>query len=85
MSLIDFTHKGLVKGVNAANNLTLTLNDVTFSKPRENTVGYLTGNTLIRMASRNLDNVDGSTVLSYDRVPLSVIANAVGGKIAIPA
>lgn len=85
MSLIDFTHKSLVKGVNAANALTLDLNDVAFSLPKENTSSYLAGGTLVRMVGRDHLDVDGSTVLSYDRVPLSALRAILGGKLVVPA
>ncbi len=49
MSLIEFTQEKLVDGVNTANNLTLTLADVVFSKPKDNTSGVYNGETLIRM------------------------------------
>ena len=84
MSLIDFTHGKLLKAINTANNITFSMDDVVFSKPRVNTTGYIGGNTLLRMLPRNRAGLDGSTVLGYDRVNLSAIANAVGNSIAVP-
>ena len=84
MSLIDFTHGKLLKAINTANNITFSMDDVVFSKPRVNTTGYICGNTLLRMLPRNRADLDGSTVFGYDRVNLSAIANAVGNSIAVP-
>ena len=36
MSILDITHERFVKAINVANNTTLTLADVVFSKAREN-------------------------------------------------
>lgn len=85
MSLIDFTHGKLLKAINTANNIIFSMDDVVFSKPRVNAAGYIGGNTLLRMLPRNRAGLDGSTVFGYDRVNLSVIANAVGNSIAVPA
>ena len=85
MSLLDFTQDKLVKGVNTANNLSIALSDVVFSKPKDNTAGIYSGGTLIRMAARGNSSIDGSTLLGYDRIPLSVLYTAVAGVLPIPS
>ena len=49
MSLLNLTHKRLIKQINDANGLTLAYNQVNFSKPKVNTLtDRSTANTMIR-------------------------------------
>lgn len=85
MSILDITHERFVKAVNVANNTTLTLADVVFSRARENGSAIHPGDSLIRIKSRDDRKLIGSTICGYNRIKIPVIHAALGGVIACPA
>lgn len=84
MSILDITHERFVKAINVANNSTLTLADVVFSRARENGSAIHPGDTLIRVKSRDDRKLIGSTICGYTRIRLSVLGSALGGQIRVP-
>lgn len=85
MSILDITHERFVKAINVANNTTLTLADVVFSKARENGSAIHPGDSLIRVKARDNRKTIGNTICGYNRIKLPVIHAVLGGKIACPA
>lgn len=85
MSILDITHERFVKAINVANNSTLKLADVVFSRARENGSAIHPGDTLIRVKSRDDRKLIGSTICGYTRIKLSVLGSALGGQISAPA
>lgn len=85
MSILDITHERFVKAINVANNSTLTLADVVFSRSRENGSAIHPGDTLIRVKSRDDRKLIGSTICGYTRINIQALHSALGGVIACPA
>lgn len=85
MSILDITHERFVKAINVANNTSLTLADVVFSRARENGSAIHPGDTLIRVKSRDDRKLIGSTICGYTRINLAVLGAALGGYLAAPA
>lgn len=84
MSILDITHERFVKAINVANNTTLTLADVVFSKARENGSAIHPGDSLIRVKARDNRKTIGNTICGYSRIKLPVVHAALGGMIACP-
>ena len=85
MSLLNLTHKRLIKQINDANGLTLAYNQVNFSKPKVNTLtDRSTANTMIRTSPRNRSDYYGNRVMFYDRYDMADIAAMFGGVVYCP-
>lgn len=85
MSILDITHERFVKAINVANNTTLSLADVVFSRARENGSAIHPGDSLIRVKARDNRKTIGNTICGYNRIKMPVLHAALGGKIACPA
>lgn len=85
MSLLNLTHKRLVKQINDANALTLGYNQVTFSKPKVNVMtDRSTANTMIRTSPRGRSDYYGNRVIFYDRFAMADVIAMFGGVVPCP-
>lgn len=86
MSLLNLTHKRLIKQINDANTLSLGYNQVSFSKPAANVfTDRSAANTMIRTYPRGRSDYYGNRVVFYDRFAMSDIVAMFGGVVYCPA